>query len=629
MKKRDPIARVVRDLERFDFSGQTPVLQDNVARLRDVLEQMVRVRAGEVRIVALGQAASMKSTMLRLLLGSDALRVGPGAVTVAATEMRLVQGTGSGEPPAVRVLTLTEEGARRRARALLGLPQDDPRTLAELASLSHPNQRHVVAMIEAGRMFGYGTPYTLDDYRAKGGALAFDDPGTGTELVARVIVELPVPPEVWNLRWAGNRTVVVVDTPGRRQGSALEDVIIAEMQDRAHIALLAVSVASGGRLAVPEVPPGAYPVLVATKLDHIDNPLNANELETHEGVIASVLRDLGTSGRPARLVAISGPWAAGDQESWARFDPANVGVWHSAELKRDKWREAQRQGGEAGPFREAVFAALDDGGVARLQRVIAELANDDPGRLDEEELDRLLDLGLELVDQALRELPDPGELEALAAKQRERATDDPAPIAALREIAAQISVDQVYGAAAWRSVRQTFQPRQDQWLGPAEEVGAILETVSFAELAGEAAEETKDQLDEALSDWYGEYVRPGLGEPVWRPDEELPAAAGPAVEQFDRLARQLLRRLVLDFDEAMSTGWLTFRKVARIRDELAKLLERLLLALFEDTAVRARNDLIEHFKDFKTEADDSEMAGLLDDIRSDLLKLAGARADRD
>jgi hypothetical protein len=261
--------------------------------------------------------------------------------------------------------------------------------------------------------------------------------------------------------------------------------------------------------------------------------------------------------------------------------------------------------------------------------VIAELANDDPGRLDEEELDRLLGLGLDLADDALAVLPDPGELEALAARQRERAAKDPEPIAELREIAAQMAIEQVYGAGAWRSVRQTFQSRQDQWLGPADEIKAILERVDFAELAGEAADETKDQLDGALADWYRGYLVPGLGEPAWRADEDLPGAAGPAVEQFDRLARQLLQRLVLDFDESMTTGWLTYRKVARTRDELAKLLERVLLALFEDTAVRARNDLIEHFKDFKTEVDDSEMAVLLEGVRSDLLKLADARSDRD
>lgn len=626
--KRDPIARAVGDLAKYDLSGQQPVLVDIVARLRDTLEQIIRVREGEVRIVALGQAASMKSTMLRLLLGSDALRVGPGAVTVAATEMRLVQRSAGGEPPAVRVLTLTEEGARRRACALLGLPQDDPRPLAELATIAHENSGYVAAMVEAAPKLGYGASYPLAEFEAKGGALTFDARGIGTELVARVIVELPVPREVWDLRWAGRRTVVVVDTPGRRQGSALEDVIIEEMQDRAHIALLAVSVASGTRLAVPPVPPGAYPVLVATKLDHIDNPLSANEMQTHEGVVASALRELGRSGRPARLAAISGPWAAANADDWARFDPENAGVWHTAELKRERWRQAREQGGEAGEFQRAVFAALDDGGVGRLQQVIADLANDDPGRLDEEELDRLIGLGLRLIDDGLAVLPDPGELEARAAKERDRAAQDPAPIAALREIAGEVAVDLVYGAAAWRSVRQTFQSRQDQWLGPAGEIREILASVDFADIANEAAEQTREQFDEALEEWYGGYGVAGLADPVWRPSGQVPAGTGQAVEQFDRLARQLLDRLVIDFDENMATGWLTYRKVARTRDELAKLLERLLLALFEETAVRARNALIEHFKNLRGDADDSDLAGLLEDIRSDLLRFADSTSDR-
>ncbi|GLW09189.1 hypothetical protein Misp01_43180 [Microtetraspora sp. NBRC 13810] len=627
-KKWDPFARAVEDLAEYDFTGQSPVLQDVVAQLRDVLEQMVRVQAGEVRIVALGQSGSMKSTMLRLLLGSDFLRVGPGAVTVAATELRLTQADDAGRTPEIRVLTLTEEGARRRACALLDLTEDDPRPLTELLTVAHPNQKLVTAMAEAARTLGYGAAYDLAGYLDRGGALTFDAAGTGTELVARVTVGLPVSRDVWNLDWAGTRSVVVVDTPGKRAGGPLEDVIIQEMRDRAHIALLTMACSAGTSFAVPPAPPGSHPVLVATKLDAVDNPANANELKTLDGAVASNLGQLGGNGRQARIVAVCGPWAMGDQEAWARFDPDNPHAWHTAELKREGWREARRTATEPGPLQEAVFAALDDGGVGQLQRVIAELSAQDPGRLDEEELDRLIALGLKLVDDALERLPDPGEQEAVAARQRDRAAKDPTPIAELRQIAAKVSIDAVYGTSTWRAVRQAFQHRQDQWLGPAKDVGAALAGLDFDRLAHEAVNDAGELLNTELAAWQLEYTTAEFGAPGWRRPPGLDeATVSQAAGQFARLARQLVDRLTLGAGEDLTPDWLTFRKVARTRDELAKLLERLLLALFEATAVRARTDLIEFFKNPKNDLDDSELPFLFDDIRRDLLKLAEARSD--
>jgi hypothetical protein len=627
-KKHDPFIRAADDLATFDLAGQTAVLRDVVVRLDGVLRQIARVRAGEIRIVALGQCGSMKSTMLRLLLGSDVLSVGPGAVTVAATELRLTQ-DGTAEAPTVRVVTLTEEAARRRSCALLDLTEDDPRTLAELQKVPHPNQKLVTALIEAADLLGYGAAYDLDTYRDKGGALTFDAAGVGTELVARVVVELPVDRQAWDLGWAGDRTVVVVDTPGTRMGGPLEDVIIKEMQDRAHLALLTMACAAGTAFTAPPAPPGAHPVLVATKLDAVDNPANVNELRTLDGAVVSNLRELSRNGHQAQVVAVSGPWAVGDQEAWTRFDPDNSAVWQTAEIKRERWREALRTVAEPGALHDAVAEALQDGGVARLQRTITKLATDDPARLDDEEIDRLLAEGLTLVDASLAELPDPGELEALAAKLRDRAYGDPAPIAGLREIASQVAVDLVYGSPMWRLVRQSFQHRQGQWLAPVADVKTALEGFDFRDLAADAINDTREQLNDELAAWQRGYNTPGLGTATWRPSSAPDeATSAQAADQYAALSDQLVDRVVTGgAEDDPSAKWLTFRKVARTRDELTKFLERLLLALFESTAIKARNDLIEHFKHSKDDVDESDLSLVFDDIRRNLLKLADARSD--
>ncbi|GIH29123.1 hypothetical protein Aph01nite_74330 [Acrocarpospora phusangensis] len=135
------LTQEARALAQVQLGSVRQDLRDLVAELGDALDEIARVRSGEIRVLALGHAASMKSTMLRLLLGdSGVLNVGAGAISASATEIRLMPSDGSPATPSTQVRTLTEKAARRRARALLGIAgPDDARTLDELAQVQHQN----------------------------------------------------------------------------------------------------------------------------------------------------------------------------------------------------------------------------------------------------------------------------------------------------------------------------------------------------------------------------------------------------------------------------------------------------------------------------------------------------------
>ena len=292
------LEKLEASLGRLSLPAGSPVLVDRIDQLKHVLERMRHTTAGEVRIVALGANSSMKSTTLRLLLGRDDIfSVGPGAVSAVSTELRLVQDEGPTGPPEYTVVTLSEEGARRRARRLLDLEEDDPRSLEELSRAAHPHVGLVQEMLEAVDRLGYGETLTMEQLAARGGSVIFTS-GRGTPLIARVNARLHVPAEVWPLDWAAGRSVVIVDTPGTRKGGALEDVVIAETQSRAHIALLTVACGGGTQFTTPRTAPDPHCVFVATRIDAVDNPSNANSLDVLETSVASLVRDIGADGRP-------------------------------------------------------------------------------------------------------------------------------------------------------------------------------------------------------------------------------------------------------------------------------------------------------------------------------------------
>lgn len=604
------LEKLEASLERLSLPAESPVLVDRIDQLKHVLERMRHTTAGEVRIVALGANSSMKSTTLRLLLGRDDIfSVGPGAVSAVSTELRLVQDEGPTGPPDYTVVTLTEEGARRRARRLLDLEEDDPRSLEELSRAAHPHVGLVQEMLEAVDRFGYGETFTMRQLADRDGTLTFSA-GRGTPLIARVSARLHVPAEVWPLDWAAGRSVVIVDTPGTRKGGALEDVVIAETQSRAHIALLTVACGGGTQFTTPRTAPDPHCVFVATRLDAVDNPSNANSLRTLETSIASMVRDIGADGRPGRetrVAAVSGPWAAADETAWIAFDKDNPHIWKSTQPAREQWRAAawDPSGPTGGQLRVAVESALADGGVGHLRALIAELADKDTRHVDSQEFEELIEDGIRLLKEAGGHVPAAGKLKLQEAAAR----DDARPIAALRRIAREQADTAVYAADAWSEVRLALE-QTDTWGRVDADALQPLRGLDIGGLAVAAIDGTRVELIEALAHWWASHTREDFtdGAPQARPiaplgpdaddDERQSRADADADEaaQVDSMAGRLLHQLAGRHGTDGAAAYrpaarLYFRQVARVREELARLLERRLIDKFEPAVVLTQKAL--------------------------------------
>ncbi|MEV5982149.1 hypothetical protein [Streptomyces sp. NPDC052114] len=642
------LEKLAASLERLSLPADSPVLVDRMDQLKHVLERMRHTTAGEVRIVALGVNSSMKSTTLRLLLGrSDIFSVGPGAVSAVSTELRLVQDEGPTGPPEYTVVTLTEEGARRRARRLLDLDEDDPRSLAELSRTAHPHVGIVQEMLEAVDRLGYGETMTLQELAARDGTLTFSK-GRGSPLVARVSARLHVPAEVWPLGWAAGRSVVIVDTPGTRMDGALEDVVIAETQSRAHIALLTVACGGGTQFTTPHTEPDPHCVFVATRLDAVDNPSNANSLRVLETSVASMVRDIGADGRPGRetrVAAVSGPWAAADEAAWIAFDPENPHIWKSAQFAREQWSAAawDPSGPTGGQLRVAVDGALDDGGVGRLRALIAELADKDTAHVDSQEFEQLIEDGIRLLKEAGGHVPATGKLRLQEAAAR----DDARPIADLRRIAREQADIAVYGADAWSRVRLAL---EQNGTGGGTDTDALqpLRELDIGALTAKAIDGTRTELTEALARWWASHTREDFA--ARAPWDRLTAPLGPdadddeqqvrahadaeEVAQVGTMAGHLLDQLAGRRAGGHRAAYrpaarLYFRQVARVREELARLLERRLIDKFEPAVVLTQKALGELLVQQRLAlVSTTGPVAVLNQIGAELQQLSTARAGR-
>lgn len=584
------LARVAEELAHLDIAGMRQAERDTIAGLRDVLDQIKEVRAGEFRLVASGTMAAMKSTTLSLLLGKRerVLHVGLGAVTGVPTELRLVQ---SDDPSLGRseVRTLSEESARRRSLRLLRLPDDDPRPLADLLGNSNqPEHAQVRSLLAAAAEFGFGEKIDLAEYCQRGGSL--DINGFGTALVQRIIVQLPVAATQWDLSWAGNRTVVLVDLPGTGGGQSLAELIRDDEQAIAHVSLSIVGLADGGDFKAQPVGPEPDCIFVGTKLDRVEHPDNSNALRAIEGAIALCLREWQRGDRQVRVAAISGMWAFPDEESWLEFDPSNR-HWADAKAARAAWEAApwEEDGPTGGQFRAAVEAALRDGGVNRLRELITELAGRDRARIDGAELSRLVAQGQQLTDLALADVPNPQEAERLLRRLQEELEKDQEPMNELRRIARDTAAEAVYALPEWTTVWRTF--RDDgTWRGSLSEVTATLEGIDLATLASEAMDSASSELAEFLRSWPRRYLPVGVG-PAADPDPPPDAGAELAAERFAALGRRVLGQVVAAHDRA----GLRFERVAMARAELAPLLERMLVWRLEPMVGKVQADVQARF----------------------------------
>jgi hypothetical protein len=600
--KQTSLSKAIRELEKCDVSGLRGDWRDAVVELSTILDQISRIRRGEIRIVVAGAVASMKSTTLALLLGSRAiLRVGLGPVTAAPTELRLVQGDGPSGAGTVQMLTETE--AALRARELLDVGVDDQRTLAELAEADHRNQPIVVDMVRSAELFGFGTRHELTAYlqrcaaEADGEAGGDQVGGLGAPLIHRIVVELSIPAGVWDLSWAKGRAVALIDLPGTGEGRALENLFRDRQQELAHVALNIVAVTGGSSFTPPVMRGSPNCVFVATKIDRVEQPEHPNELRAIEEAVASCLAEWRIGSRHARVAAISGMWAFPDETSWLAFDPKNSG-WPEAQAKRAAWAAAAwgDPGATVGEFREAVEAALEDGGAKRLRRLIEELADPDDARIDELEQVRLLARADEVIDGVLTGAPveSIGDVVIL----QDEAEHDPGPVYELRRIAEDRGIEAIYDRPEWEAIRLFFRGDGTLRVSPAE-IRKTLDEIDFSGLAGDAVRDAVVELDDALRAWAQRYMKAVGGGVAQLPGVHVDmAAVDAAAARFAALSQILLRALTdskrVELGDGGTNGpaSITFQQIARCRDELAMLLQRLVTELLKQSIDMARAEVM-------------------------------------
>ncbi|MBO3742658.1 hypothetical protein [Actinoplanes flavus] len=593
--KESSINKAIQDLAKCDVAGLRGDSRDAVAELRDIVDRIARIRRGEIRIVAAGAVASMKSTTLALLLGRrSVLRVGLGPVTAAPTELRLLQGDEAAGPGSVQMLTETE--AAGRARELLGLGVDDTRTLAELATVEHRNQPILAGMLHSAELFGFGTRHDLDTFLAaceKAGGDRIG--GLGAPLIQRIAIDVPVPAEVWDLSWARGRAVTLVDLPGTGEGRALENLFRDRQQELAHIALNIVAVTGGSAFTPPVLRGSPNCVFVATKIDRVEQPEHPNEVRAIEEAVAECLAEWRIGSRRARVAAVSGMWAFADEASWLEFDPENLG-WPEARAKREAWAAAGwgDPGATAGEFRAAVEAALTDGGARRLREVIEELADPGDARIDELEEQRLLARADELIGQVLAgdTAPVTGDVVVLL----DRSEKDPEPVYDLRRVAEECAVTAIYDCPDWETIRRSF--RADGSLRvPLEEVRAVLAAIDLGEIAGAAIRDATAEMDEVLRDWAQPYLDAVGADAKRLSGTRVEPTAGDPAGRFVELSRGLFRvltdsrRVDLGDGRAPAPSSFTFQQVARVRDELALLLARMIIERLKPATELARTEV--------------------------------------
>ncbi|GGN65327.1 hypothetical protein GCM10010112_26570 [Actinoplanes lobatus] len=537
----------------------------------------------------------MKSTTLALLLGRrSVLRIGTGSVTAAPTELRLVQGdrpTGAGS-----VQMLTETEATARARDLLGLGVDDTRTLTELATVDHRNQPLLAGMVHSAELFGFGTRHDLETYLTSCEKAGGDRIGDfGAPLIQRIEIDVPVPAEVWDLSWARGRAVTLVDLPGTGEGRALENLFRDRQQELAHIALNIVAVTGGSSFTPPVLRGSPNCVFVATKIDRVEQPEHPNEVRTIEAAVAECLAEWRIGSRRARVAAVSGMWAFADEASWREFDPENP-TWHEAQAKRAAWAAAgwSDPGATAGEFRAAVEAALADGGSRRLRDLIEELADPGDARIDEMEEQRLLARADELIEQVLA--GDAATVIGDVVVLLDRSEKDPEPVYDLRRVAEEHAVTAIYDRPEWETIRRLF--RADGSLRvPLEDVRTLLAAIDLGEVAGAVIRDATTEMDDVLRDWARPYLDAVHADAGQLSGTRAGKTTGDPAGRFVELSRGLFRvltdsrRVDLGDGRAPAPSSFTFQQVARVRDELALLLARILIDLLKPATELARTEV--------------------------------------
>lgn len=568
------IQELLKGLRQVDLDTLSDASRGGIVDLAKLVDQIMDATKGEIRIVANGVRGALKSTTIELLLGrAVSLQRGPHAVTAAATELRLVRGGEATVDPEPEVVMLSERGAQLR----LGLAADgDART-----KLS-------ADMKGAAGTFEFGASYPLSEYLRRGGGLHVDAPGVA--LVDRVIRNVSVPD--WDLSWARQSNVVLVDMPGARTGGYLEDVVRKEQLRRAHLSLEFVEArgALDGRPGDDDCPR----IVVLTKIDEVTGlEYPSGPANIAEAIAANRAR---TPQVPVNVVAVCPQWAFTDEQSWMDFDRAAESGehWRHAVLARQRWETADWTAAVPAlpELRAAVDAAFGDGGFAGLRAAIEHLGGQGSRRVDLDRLNNLQTKASELARQLLATMssePKPGQRTA-----EERAhwlndlQEDESMIVTLRDEARRIAGISVYDDDVWGDITELFDP-YGRWRpkDPDKLLGA-LGTIALDEMAERAVEAVSQEIDTMVTPWL---TSNGID-----PAVDLPTLADGSKNVttfFPELGDALIEAMARAGAEKPGPS---IRELARTRHELSHLLAELIVEAVAPLVRAFQTDVVEDLR---------------------------------
>jgi len=443
-------------------------------------------------------------------------------------------------------------------------------------------------MRAAAGTFDLGGSYPLSEYLHRGGGLHVDAPGVA--LVDRVIRIVSVPD--WDLSWAKQSNVVLVDMPGARTGGYLEDVVRKEQLRRAHLSLEFVE--ARGALDGRPGDDDCARIVVLTKIDGVsglEHPSGAANIA--EAIAANRGR---TPHVPVEVVAVCPQWAFTDEQSWTEFDQAAESGehWRRAVLARHRWETADWTAAVPAlpELRAAVDAALVDGGFAGLRASIQHLGGQGSRRVDLDRLNNLQTKAVELAEQLMTAMssdPTPGQRTA-----EERAhwlndlQEDESMIVTLREEARRIAGVSVYGDEVWGDVTEFFDPYGRWRPKDPDKLLHALGEIALDEMAERAVGAVSQELDSMVTPWLtNNGIDTAIGRPILADESKNVSTFFP--ELGDTLIEAMARTGAEKSGPSM-------RELARTRHELSHLLAELIVEAAAPLIRAFQTDVVEDLR---------------------------------
>ncbi len=228
------------------------------------------------------------------------------------------------------------------------------------------------------------------------------------------------------------------------------------------------------------------------------------------------------------------------------------------------------------------------------------MAADDRPQVDNDARDSLRKRGQLLVQQARAGAPNPSAKDQELRRKRDQLDDDQCPVNELRRVAEEVAAEAVYKLTEWDSLSLSF-ALSGSWDGSLHDVRTTLNKINLKDLASRTIADAGKKLANALAGWSTNYLDHEATSRADGADSSWQSAAEPeggkadevdkAAKRFADLAGRLLRKLADDRAPGPSghlTTQLSFRQIARTREELALFLERIIIAVLDRTVKQAR-----------------------------------------